>query len=374
MNRVWEKLGSARTFLVLVCLLSSGRVLGAAPPKPGDASPGTGNPIAILDSARTKAYFALHYNTCDLSTADPNAMGPLEYKRYWGGWEEVLKELKADGTIPGYDVVSDDFVANGLVKSSYKVLILSNNSNMSQPMVDAVRTWVGAGGRLMATFGSGYAAAADSTGDALASGTNKSTLEQLWQDPLTKYVTTGIFGTVSPSTGGYPPGSVEPMFTQIAGPTANYCRFYDPVHQDCPWYFDQYRLVTGYGDLGIMLLGRSDNYPGTYAQFAFANNLSVYDPTNVWPDTSYPKTLPAVVASPYKRGWAAYYAFAPEFIVGLEFDAAGHCATDPNYPGGDPTPWQQPSETSWDHNHWFGRTPELRALMKSTLYFLLTTQ
>jgi hypothetical protein len=222
--------------------MSAAQPLAAAPGKP-DAGAAAGTAIAILDSARTKAYFGLHYGTCVLNSADPNAMGPMEYKRYWGGWEEVLKEMKAGGTNPNYDIVSDDFVINSLTKSSYKALILANNANMSQPMVDAIRTWVGNGGRLLATFGSGYEAAAGSADEALHSKPNKNSLQQLWNDPLTKYVTTGMFGTVSPSTGGYPPGSVEPVLTQIAGPTANYCRFYDPVNQDCPWYFDLYHLV-----------------------------------------------------------------------------------------------------------------------------------
>src|SRR5689334_20799811 len=82
------------------------------------------NPIAILDSSRTSTYFGLAYQYCNLNTADPNAMGSLEYKRYWGGWEQVLKEMKAAGKIPGYDVVNDEFIANNLIASSYKVLVL----------------------------------------------------------------------------------------------------------------------------------------------------------------------------------------------------------------------------------------------------------
>ena len=42
-------------------------------------------PIAILDSARTSTYFGLAYGYCQAGTADPNALGSLEYKRYWGG-------------------------------------------------------------------------------------------------------------------------------------------------------------------------------------------------------------------------------------------------------------------------------------------------
>ena len=369
------------TSFILVLLLSTATLPLAAQGRGkgggngGGGGGGGSNPIAILDSARTKSYFGSAYGFCVENSADPNALGAMEYKRYWGGWEQVLKELEAAGTIPGYDIVTDDFVLHDLARSKYKVLILSNNANMSQSMVDAIRSWVGGGGHLLATFGSGYEAAATSEEDALNSNSNKNSLEQLWNDPLTEYITTAIFGTVAVPgpPPGYPGGSVEPVLTQLAGPTANYCQFYEQAeNQACPWYFDLHRLVTGYGDLAVMLFGRSENWPGAYAHFQFANNLTLWDPNNVWPDTEYDKPLPAIVAAGYKKGLAVYYAFAPEFIVGLEFDAAGHCEQDPNYPGGDPAPWQQAAETSWDHNRWLGRTTELRALMKSSVYYLLT--
>lgn len=332
-----------------------------------------GNPIAILDSARTSTYFGLAYQYCNLNTPDPNAMGSLEYKRYWGGWEQVLKEMKASGKIPGYDVVNDSFIANNLLSSSYKVLILSNNVSMSTAMTDAIRAWVGNGGRLMATFGSGYGAFAGTVEEALNSKTTKNTLQQLWGDPLTKLVTTGQFGTVSPETGGYPGGSVEPIVTREDGPNAKICQYFDPATNACPWYYQQYKVVSGYGDLANMLVGRSDNFPGNFAMFQFANNLLLYDPNNVWPDTSYDKPLPAVIYNSYKKGKVVYYPFAPDFITGLEYDAAGHCPTDPNYPGEDPAPGlQQP--LNYANNHWAGRTPMLRAMMKSAVDFLLNSQ
>lgn len=383
MRRVYKQggIGIFAAGLILGALLSFASqpllAQGKGKGNPGGGNGGGGNtssPVAILDSARTKSYFGSAYGTCVLDSADPNALGPMEYKRYWGGWLEVLNELEAAGTIPGYDIVTDDFITNDLAHSKYKLLILSNNANMSQSMVDAVRSWVGGGGHLLATFGSGYDAAASSIEEALKSKPNQNSLEQLWNDPLTEYVTTGVFGTVPPPQGGYPPGSVEPILTQVDGPTANYCQFYQAENGSaCPWYYDLYRMVSGYGDLAIMLMGRNENWPGGYSHFQFANNLAVYDPSNIWPDTEYDKPLPAVVSSNYKKGLAVYYAFAPEFIVALEFDAAGHCETDGNYPGGDPAPWQQELERSWDHNHWVGRTPELRALMKSSIYYLLTT-
>jgi hypothetical protein len=353
----------ASAWVVMLAFLQAVPPIAAAPP---------GNPIAILDSARTSGYFSLHYGTCVLNSADPNAMGPLEYRRYWGGWEQILLEMKQAGQIPGYDVVTDGFLTSGLTRSSYKVLILSNNVGLTQQQTDAIRQWVGGGRHLLATFGSGYEGPTTSEELALASTTRKNTLQQLWKDPLTKFVTTGIFGTVPPPEGGYPPGSVEPRLTRIEGPTANYCQFLDPVGGVCPWYFQTDRLVTGYGDLANMLIGRGENHPGAYAHFVFANNLSVFDPNNIWLDTQYNKPLPAIVGSNYKKGQAVYYAFAPEFIVGLEFDSAGHCATDPNYPGGDITPGLQTSEMSLSGNHWWGRTRELRALMKSSVHYLLT--
>ena len=38
-------------------------------------------------------------------------MGPLEYRRYWGGWEQILIEMEQAGQIPGYDVITDGFIA-----------------------------------------------------------------------------------------------------------------------------------------------------------------------------------------------------------------------------------------------------------------------
>lgn len=328
-----------------------------------------GAEIALLDSANTRNYFSV-YGTCVLNSADPNALGPDEYKRYWSGWAEVLKQMNV-----AYDLKDDAFITStsstGLLRSKYKGLILSNNAGLTTSQTDAIRQWVGNGGRMLATFGTGYQGATDNPNDAKPL---KNSLQQLWGDPLSKFVTTGSLGMDPPVPGSYPPGSVEPIITQVAGPTAKICQFYDLANGVCPWYYYQYRLLTGYGDLANMLIGRSENYPGAYAHFAFANNLAVYDPNNIWPDTDYSKPLPSVVASTYKRGWAVYYAFAPEFIVGLEYDVAGHCSTDGNYPGGDPTPGLQSSELSWEHNHWRGRTPELRALMKSTIDWLLKVQ
>lgn len=332
-----------------------------------------GAEIAVLDSAKTRNYFTV-YGTCVLNSADPNAMGPDEYKRYWGGWVEVLNQMNL-----AYDIKDDAFItnptANGLLRSKYKVLILSNNAGLATSQTDAIRQWVGSGGRLLATFGTGYAGVADSTGEALANKAGKNALQTLWGDPLSKFVTTGTFGTVA--TQDFPcsaPGSVEPVITQEAGPTGKICQFYIPGTNTCPPYYPSLRLVLGYGDLANMLVGRSENHPGSYAHFAFYNNLAVYDPNNVCTDTVYSKPLPSVVASPYKKGWAAYYPFAPEFIVGLEYDVVGHCDSDGNYPGGDPAPGLQASELTWEHNHWFGRTRELRALMKSTIDWLLKVQ
>ncbi len=328
--------------------------------------------IAILDSHRTRAYFEIFYNQCDLNTQDPNAMGPLEYKRYWGGWEYVLQEMTAADAIGGYDVVNDDFITRGLARSGYKVLILSNNVALSSSQMDAIKKWVASGGHLLASFGTGYEAEVESPEDIDFSKPKKNELQVLWQDPSSKLVTTGSLGMVPPEPGSYPPGSVEPMITRLEGPTAKICEYYDPAGGICPWYFYEYRLLTGYGDLANMLVGRSVNHPGVYAHFAFANNLAIFDPNDIWPDTEYDKPLPAIVASAYRKGLAVYYAFAPGFIVGLEYDVSGHCATDPNYPV-EPEAAGLQNDLTWANNHWAGRTPDLRALMKSTIDYLLNT-
>ncbi len=350
----WGGTAAAAALCVLICCL--------APPASAQ--------IALLDSARTRAYFGAHYAYCDLSTGDPNAIGADTYKQYFQGWQVVLEQMRqaspGDASL-AYSIVDDDFIVTGLARSSYRVLILSNNIALSSAQTDAIRNWVAAGGRLLATFGSGYEPGESNqdSGKPL-----KNTLQQLWGDPASKVVSSGSLGMVPPVPGAYPPGSVEPLITRLEGPTASICRFYDPVNNTCPPYLGPYQLLTGYGDLANMLVQRPENNPGVYGYFAFANNLLIYDPGNIWPDTQYDKPLPAVIASPHRRGWAVYYAFAPEFIVGLEYDVAGHCGTDPNYPGEDPAPGLQSSLT-WENNHWAGRTPELRSLMKSTVDFLL---
>jgi hypothetical protein len=76
---------------------------------------------------------------------------------------------------------------------------------------------------------------------------------------------------------------------------------------------------------------RPDNAPGTvHASVRFKNNLLLYDtdPTN---DVAYSRTIPAVIANKVRKGLVVYYGFAPEFIVSLEYDTAGHCSTDGNY-------------------------------------------
>ena len=101
MNRLEKKF--QRNNLALGLVLAA--LVGIAGPLVAAAA--VSNPVAILDSARTKTYFRLHYGYCVADSADPNAVGEMEYKRYWGGWEEVLKELQKAGTIPGYDIVTD---------------------------------------------------------------------------------------------------------------------------------------------------------------------------------------------------------------------------------------------------------------------------
>ena len=108
-TRLWplSRAGFPKQFLVLtgnqsLFQLAARRLAALAAPRLQ-----AGNPIAILDSARTSTYFGLAYQYCNLSTPDPNAVGSLEYKRYWGGWKQVLDEMRTAGKISGYDIVAD---------------------------------------------------------------------------------------------------------------------------------------------------------------------------------------------------------------------------------------------------------------------------
>src|SRR5688572_24585401 len=104
--------------------------------------------VAILDSANTKHFFGLHYPAC--SPPASYTLGAEEYQRYFRGWEFVLQT----SSIP-YDIIFDSGITRGVL-DNYDLLILSNTASLSDDQDKAIDKWVRSGGRLLATFGSGY--------------------------------------------------------------------------------------------------------------------------------------------------------------------------------------------------------------------------
>ena len=94
----------------------------------------------------------------------------------------------------------------------YKVLILSNTASLSDAQVRAVHKWVQRGGRLLATFGSGYKSTDFDAGERDQLKLHKGHtggLHQLWHDPLST-----LFGTVPIDPG------VDVRVTRYEGPTS----------------------------------------------------------------------------------------------------------------------------------------------------------
>src|SRR5262245_10211275 len=104
--------------------------------------------IAILDSANTRYFFGLHYPAC--SPPVSYTLGAEEYQRYFRGWEYVLQTNGRP-----YVIVYDADIEAGRLEN-YDLLILSNTASLSDAEEKAIDQWVRRGGRLIATFGSGY--------------------------------------------------------------------------------------------------------------------------------------------------------------------------------------------------------------------------
>ncbi|MBI2816323.1 MAG: hypothetical protein HYX72_05255 [Acidobacteria bacterium] len=384
--------------LLVAILVISVRWLLAAPP--------VGPQIALLNSdINTKNYFALHYAYCDPDSDNANALGGWEFRRYFLGWRFVLEhELNLiQGT--GYNVIHDsDVTASGL--APYRVLILANNASLSEDQTKVIREWVIRGGRLLATFGSGYKGVLTDPRQAdllkLQEG-GTGGLHQLWHDPLSMVVTTQALAqslrhVTNPSNANNPDygGAVEVMITRPAGPT-------DPSAVPTVPSLSGARFLLKYGSNGNVLIQRPENNPGVYGFLIFKNNLdqfglNIYEPGNaVNPnnDINWKRPIPAILANRAGKGLVVYYAFAPELLVSLEFDLAGHCSgeaadanctnlkymctTDANYaylnpsalsPGDSPNAGPAPTPAN---NLFFNRSTELRPLMKQTVLYLLNS-
>jgi len=264
--------------------------------------------VAILDSANTRYYFSLHYPPCSPPTS--YALGADEYQRYFRGWEYVLQT----DAIP-YSIIQDRDIEVGALER-FDLLILSNTTSLSDVEERAISQWVRKGGRVIATFGSGYkdvvADPRQNDGLKLQQG-GTSGLHNLWHDPLSKLFTTQAFA----------PG-VDIEITAYDGPTS-----------------DLTGQLTGnvlpYGALANILIQRPENYAGAYGFLMVPG---------------YDRPAPAILLEQVARGSALYFAFAPEYLVSKEFDL--------------PTGLSCP-----DGQNWSGRSSALRKLMLGSVRFML---
>src|SRR5438477_7657187 len=268
-----------------------------------------GADVAILDSANTKHFFALHYAACSPPTSF--TLGADEYQRYFRGWEFVLQ---TNGI--SYNIISDDDVIHGALEN-YKLLILSNTASLSDAEDKIIDHWVRSGHSLLATFGSGYKDVVSDPhqldGLKLQNG-GTAGLHQLWHDPLSKLFTTLLFT----------PG-VDVQITQYSGPTAG-LRGMLPNN------------TLPYGAAANLLIQRPPTFGDAYGFL----NLGT---------ANYTKPAPAILVTKDAHGGVIYFAFAPEYIVSKEFDL----------PAALPCP---------DGQNWAGRSTELRILMRDSVLYL----
>ncbi len=260
--------------------------------------------VALLFSENTVKYFKNAYPGCD--TAPYYTLGADENKRYFGGWTVVLGENNLN-----YKVIEDSDINPGRLQD-FKVLILSNNFWLDRYQTKVIAEWVRGGGRLLATFGTGYSGM---DGDFLKGGTNG--LHELWGDPSGKVKSSFYLGNPW----------VKVRITRSEGPTGN---------------FDA-GDVLDYEYMANLLIKRPESSRDINAFFLFNDERT---------------TFPAVFNNRHAQGLVVYYAFAPEYLVSLASDVAGHCANDNRYPG---------SQSAYGLI-----AAPLKLLMKQTLDFLLS--
>lgn len=275
--------------------------------------------IALLDSKNTSDFFKAHYPACDPGINPPSYyMGADEYQRYFRGWQRVLEQQGL-----AYEIIHDeDVTAAGL--APYKLLILSNTALMSDAQTKAVHQWVIRGGRLLATFGSGYKSLANDPREADGWKEQKGGtfgLHQLWHDPMGK-----VF-----STWWIDPG-VDVRITRYEGPTA---LLKGKLKGD----------ILPYGGEGNILVQRPEQHPNVLGFLQIEN-----------PD--WKVTSPAIISTRQAKGLVVYFAFAPEYIVYKELESSA-IAQEKGWP------------VCSEGNMWVGRSAECQLLMIGALQYLL---
>ncbi len=238
--------------------------------------------IAILYSENSRAFFRLHYAECTGTDPGGSLGGGEEYDRYVAGWKFALGS--------GYTEIKDQEVTeSGL--ADFDLLILANAVSLSDDQEKAIESWVRRGGRLLATFGSGYKdivldARQDDRLKLQAGGTGG--LHNLWRDPLTKLFSNNSLGLGIP-------------FIRLTQPLQELTR-----GEEIP-----------YGFLANMLVQRPEARDDVYG-------VLVFDPA------SWNRPAPAILINRASKGLVVYLAFAPEFAVALEENLVRFCGASGN--------------------------------------------
>jgi len=308
--------------------------------------------IAILNSSNyTAEFFQRRYGqdgACTVGTF----LGRNEYERYYRGWKYVLDGQPNNALIPNlvagsapyaYDVLTDADITEQRL-SRVKILILSNTASMSQDQSLIIQQWVLKGGKLIATYGSGYKdIITDVREDDRLKAQKGSTggLHELWSDPWTK-----AFGTQALT----PPPGVDILVMKNVGPT------------DVPGWNLQPTL--SYVAEANLLVPRPENYRDALAFLKLTPNSSPFN-----------NPYPAILLNKMSKGTVVYFAYAPEFIVSLAFDLAGHCAGDGNYPAAESVaPGPQQAAPLTNGFAVANRVNPQLQVMKRTLDFMITGQ
>lgn len=297
--------------------------------------------VALLHSQHTRDFFAAHYPVCGTPILDVNGnkIGEStylgedpgnEYERYYRGWEWLFDREGIE-----YDLIrDDDITASGL--SEYKLLILSNAALLSDDQTRAIHQWVLRGGRLLATFGSGYK---DLVSDPRQIDGWKEQkggtfgLHQLWHDPVGKLFSTYWIAPADPSEGV----SVNINVTRLEGPTAGLS----------PGFL-------GYGAEANLLIQRPLNHPNVLAFLEIDN-------------AGWRTTNPAIISTRQSKGLVVYFAFAPEYIVYKEAEYYEVTGTKPDNWPEFPDDWN----VCWDQQPWNDRSTALQKLMIDAVNYLL---
>lgn len=275
--------------------------------------------IALLYSEYSRSFFKAHYPECKPPTS--YFLAADEFMRYFGGWLRVLEDDMGFRQGKEFDILLDgDMTAD--ILSRYGLLILSNTPSLSDSQVKAIQKWVIGGGRLLATFGSGYKDIVyDPRQIDLLKEQKGGTfgLHQLWHDPVSK-----VF-----STYWLDPG-VDVRITRYEGPTAGLS---GPVGD-----------ILSYGAEGNILIQRPEQ---------FSNGLGYLVIDN--PD--WKAKSPAIISTRQAKGLVVYFAFAPEYMVYKQLEWEGSL----------PSSWPKCPDTQ----SWQNRGVECKALMLNTLDYLM---